>query len=283
MVKNLNNYHWTEADISQFTKQFIIQELKNLNYEIKKIDCEASITQRMGDVGFIYQLDIEAINSQSNRNIKIYNHDQYSDFSDLHEEDRKCFEIILNNWKSAAKTDRGIAVLAADNDKTTKNDSNASTGNLNAEKMHLNKRDYTIPTPVEINYDKCKPALIFKFRYEIICPSEQLQKYLFEPELIKIWTLGQFFKSDSELSISNTLFFTNVVQSNNIYTMKMKLKEWNKLADVKISFYDDKSISLVQVDLSNSPFDGEIAPRRLFNDLIFVPITKAFGLKITYK
>ncbi|KAM0686034.1 hypothetical protein COBT_002749 [Conglomerata obtusa] len=260
--QNLNNYHWTEGDISKFTQTFLTQQLEKSNYTIKKIDCEAYVSQRMGKIGLIYYITLKA--EKDGRCIDLEEHDQYADFSCLATEDADAFTEIFKEYEQEAKKQNASFILDE---------------NVTVEKKNLQKLVEDFDNKNVTNNEKLMGKLSsYSLLYKINCKKEDLIGFFTNMKMINVWGCGEFLKNENGFSI-NRLEFKDM-QVNDDILFKWKLKDWNHFYALRIKFCDISGGTRVEVIFKDIENDKCDQLQNLWHDLVFYRICMCFGFKM---
>lgn len=77
---NPNNYHWSEQDVSQESKNILQEFLMKKNYKIEKMNIKMFLINRMNRLGFMYEMTLEL--EKDGKEIILKDLDTYSDIKE---------------------------------------------------------------------------------------------------------------------------------------------------------------------------------------------------------
>ncbi|KAM0678314.1 hypothetical protein BDAP_001027 [Binucleata daphniae] len=221
--QNLNNYHWTEGDITKYSVDYLRSKFIEHGYNISSMKLEAFINQRMGKLGLMYFMS--ACLEKNNRKIEFNNFDQYSNFDEFENDDKNAFKSIFEEYKQDAIKNCSKYVL--------EEKQNSETNDIG--KTNNNKKTYYDVEKVSKTDEVLSQHVI---TFDINCKKDKMYNFWTNRQFIEMWTNGNVKIDDSNMVIMEQFMFDNLKYNKHCITCKWKHSSWNKYKDLNIKFED---------------------------------------------
>lgn len=267
--QNLNNYHWTEGDITEFTLNYLKDSFINLSFTVEDITGESFIVQRMGSVHLIYFLNLKL--KKEDRQIILEDFDQFSDFTEVNMTDRQMFKQVFTEFKDYAIKKYSSIVL--NNDKKENKKKNV--------KKHKNMDIISTPSIEQINRKVCENRGDIQFHFYFNCGNDDLHKFLLDHKFINIWTGGRMEKYEKNgIMIKGEVVLNNVKSIKNKVLLDFMICKQNKdykATILEFSGNDKKSKIDVTIKCENRDLKGMYV--NIWKSLIIDPMCLVLGFK----
>ncbi|KAK1348720.1 hypothetical protein CWI37_1405p0010 [Hamiltosporidium tvaerminnensis] len=265
---NPNNYHWTECNITGWSHDFLKRELQNMGYTTSKIEGDVHISQRMNKIGLLYTLNLTA--SKNGDSIILKDFDIYSDIEDIlchNDTDKQIFHKILVQMRNEAISNFSEQVIL---DK--KCDTEVKKNAVN--KLPVSKNEDTVNTNVSVEkISGYSISLLFNVS------SDDLFNFFTKKEFINIWTNGEAVYGENQRFLYNLIIEKNINISDKFIKMDWKLKKWEMLSRVEISFVSQDKNCMVKISHYGVPSNDVDNLKNGWMTYYFDPISRAFGFK----
>lgn len=256
--RNLNNYHWTEGDITSYTEEYLKQKLTEHDYKILSFECESYVVQRMGDVNLLYFIDFTLEKDQ--RTISLKDIDQFTDFSELKESDKSVIRKIFDSFRSDAISKYSSIVLSNETD-----NSNDTKQKLPPTKVYPIK---------DSSEDRGNINLSFSFNRN----KDELIKFLFDRKFIMEWSNGKMERyNKTGFLINNEVAIFNIRILDSTVICDFGIPKNNKFNRTVLEFVDESNYCRMKVNIQSANRELKEMYENLWKGIIINPMCFRFG------
>lgn len=261
--QNLNNYHWTNMNVSEWAKEQINTKIAALGYTITDSAVEALLNNRMNKLGLVYFLSVRAQNGE--KWLRLSDFDNYCEASDVLGSDRddaKQFfeflkgleEVAICTFSGKQHTDPGHKF-----EKRVDHDfkiSASAHGRSGCAASTAQK----VPVPYHLNIE-----------FATNCSAEEFINFLTNPSFVAAWTGNQFSVSGKDLRLFDRATFRNFASPNGL---EFTMSGWGAWTAVAIKGTPKKSI---RIQMQNVSYEHRNTAAAFWRSGIVTKICATFG------
>nr|XP_048711281.1 activator of 90 kDa heat shock protein ATPase homolog 1 isoform X6 [Caretta caretta]XP_048711282.1 activator of 90 kDa heat shock protein ATPase homolog 1 isoform X7 [Caretta caretta]XP_048711283.1 activator of 90 kDa heat shock protein ATPase homolog 1 isoform X8 [Caretta caretta] len=269
---NVNNWHWTERDASNWSTEklkvlFLAVRVENAEgacevTEVSKLDGEASINNRKGKLIFFYEWNIKlSWTGTSKSGVKYKGHVEIPNLSDENDVD----EVEVSISLAKDEPDTNLVVLM-------KQEGTKKIRNAMSTYISMLKTEFTqgmiLPT---VNGEQTEPAPQLAAKAE---DHKMVQAFTHAPAIIEADKGGKFHLLDGSVSGK----FIDLVPEKQI-VMKWRFKSWpsGHFATVTLNFTDKGGETEVRLEGKGIPSSEEERTKQGWQHYYFEGIKQTFG------
>lgn len=255
---NTNNYHYTSATITDYSKEYLEKSLKEANFTVTKLECDASIMQKMSRPNILFIVD--ATIEKDGKKIYLESLDNFSDFSEIDAEYRDTISEIFKRYVERAIEDNKHHVM------------------IECESTEKNKDELTKEKPKTKQQVKSQEKEI---KLYLTCKHKDAIAYITKLENVALWTQSNYKKTETGFLYYSNLYFNDLIIKEESLSCEMVFEPLKINSEMNINFVGDDFGTTVQITFKK--VDISILPivENLLLDQIFNPISHVFRLKVT--
>jgi activator of HSP90 ATPase len=245
-----NNYHWTDCNISSWTKETIQRELESRGYKVKEIDVDARVYQRMNNLGMAYTVGFDTVKDGAFHSLKNF----YSTSEPAEGiEDFSWFLDFFKELEARAILQFGGRVL----DSTER-----ETGGKVTELREVDA--------VDARYE------VLRCTMYINCSIEEFKDFVTKREFIEAWTRGEARFENGEVIIGRAVMRELWTDAEEI-KMKFRMQEWSEFSEVTMSLEKLMTDTRVMITQKKVPLNEAGGMELWWRERMVSAIASSFG------
>lgn len=261
--QNLNNYHWTSMNVSEWAEDRIKSKITSLGYKIVDSNIQAHISNRMSKLSLVYFYSLRA--EKVNEWMKLCSFDSYCDVSDVlgsNRDDVRYFFEFLKELETTAVDvfrDKQYTDPSSRFEKHADRDFMISPGQhrIQNSKTHIYDDEKLVDT-----------RLVF----QISCTEAEFINFLTNPSFIAVWSANQFSITGSQLCLLGKAALNNIGKEQGL---QFKMNDWKQWSDMKIESQNGN----MTIEFKNIPSASKEITTSFWYNGVIDKMCRAFGFR----
>lgn len=261
--QNLNNYHWTSMNVSEWAGDRIRSKLTTLGYNVVDPNIQAHISNRMSKLSLVYFYSLRA--EKDNEWMKLCSFDNYCDISDVMGSNKDDIRGFFEFLKELEATSVDVFRNRQYTDTTRRFEKHASHNVMTSPRQHCmqNSKD---------NIYNDEKLVDTKLEFQISCTEAEFINFLTTPSFVAVWSANQFSITGSQLFLLGKAALNNICKEQDL---QFKMNDWKQWSDMKIETQNGN----ITIKLKKIPHASkEIATSFWYNGVID-KMCRAFGFR----
>lgn len=262
--QNLNNYHWTSMNVSEWAGDKIRSKLAALGYKVVDPNIQAHINNRMRKLSLVYFYSLRA--EKGNEWMKLCSFDGYCDISDVlgsnKDDVRSFFEFLKELETTAVDVFRGRQYTDPSRrlEKRTEHDFVISSGQRctqNSKNSRIHDDEKLVDTKLE---------------FQISCTEAEFINFLTNLSFVAVWSANQFSIAESQLFLLDKAVLNNIDKEQGL---QFKMNDWKQWSDMKIESQNGN----ITIKFKNVPRASKDIVTSFWYNGVIDKMCRAFGFR----
>lgn len=262
--QNLNNYHWTSMNVSEWAEDKIRGKLAALGYKVVDPSIQAHISNRMRKLSLVYFYSLRA--EKGSEWMKLCSFDGYCDMSDVlgsNKDDVRSFFEFLKELETTAVNvfrDRQYTDPSSRFEKHVEHDFVIGSGQhcaQNSKNSRMHDDEKLVDTKLE---------------FQMSCTEAEFINFLTNPSFVAVWSANQFSIAESQMFLLGKAVLNNIDKEKDL---QFKMNDWKRWSDMKIESQNGN----ITIKLNNVPHASKDIATSFWCNGVIDRMCRAFGFR----